>query len=215
MERALVVSCNAYFAQLGLRLGAPALQETAPLFDISLGQPESTQQVRDTLPFAAYGQGQVLATPFKMARVAATIAGGGAMPQGRWVIDETNRRTDAPSPILAAAAGQDASRRIMRGVGRRGHGPEPAAIEPPIAGKTGTAEVQDAAVARLVRGVRALRRPAAPRGGIAAPAGIARPRRSRASASRCSWNTAATAARWRRPSPARSSRPRRNCKIIQ
>jgi len=81
MERALIVSCNAYFAQLGLHVGAPALQETAALLEISLGQPESTRQVRDTLPFAAYGQGQVLATPFKMARVAATIAGDGAMPQ--------------------------------------------------------------------------------------------------------------------------------------
>ena len=34
------------------------------------------------LPFAAYGQGPVLVSPFKMARVAATIAAGGQMPRG-------------------------------------------------------------------------------------------------------------------------------------
>jgi len=143
MERGLIVSCNAYFAQLGLHLGAPALQETASLFEISLGQPESAKLVRDTLPFAAYGQGQVLATPFKMARVAATLAADGAMPQGRWVIDETNRRTDAPravlAPPLARSLANTMRRVVVEGTGRSVKG-----IEPPIAGKTGTAEVQDA-----------------------------------------------------------------------
>jgi cell division protein FtsW (lipid II flippase) len=142
MERALIVSCNAYFAQLGLQLGAPALQETAALLEISLGQPESTKQVRDTLPFAAYGQGQVLATPFKMARVAATIAGDGAMPQGRWVIDETNRRADAPRAVLSAAQARQLAA-VMRRAVVEGTGRSVKDVEPPIAGKTGTAEVQD------------------------------------------------------------------------
>ncbi|HEY3380567.1 MAG TPA: FtsW/RodA/SpoVE family cell cycle protein [Vicinamibacterales bacterium] len=143
MERGLIVSCNAYFAQLGLQLGAPALQETAGLFEISLGQPESAKQVRDTLPFAAYGQGQVLATPFKMARVAATIAADGAMPQGRWIVDETNRRTDAPRPVLTAPLAQGLGH-TMRRVVLEGTGRSLKDLQPPIAGKTGTAEVQDA-----------------------------------------------------------------------
>jgi cell division protein FtsW (lipid II flippase) len=143
MERALIVSCNAYFAQLGLRLGAPALQETAALFEISLSQPESARAVRDTLPFAAYGQGQVLATPFKMARVAATLAADGAMPQGRWVIDETNRRTDAPRLVLPPAQARSLARTMRRAV-LEGTGRSVKAVEPPIAGKTGTAEVLDA-----------------------------------------------------------------------
>jgi cell division protein FtsW (lipid II flippase) len=143
MERALVVSCNAYFAQLGLQIGAPALQETAALLEISLGQPESTKQVRDTLPFAAYGQGQVLATPFKMARVAATMAGDGAMPQGRWIIDETNRRTDAPRPVLTPAQARGLAA-TMRRVVTEGTGRSLKDVVPAIAGKTGTAEVQDA-----------------------------------------------------------------------
>jgi cell division protein FtsI/penicillin-binding protein 2 len=139
LERALVVSCNAYFAQLGLRLGPQALQETAGLFEISLGQPETTRQVRDTLPFAAYGQGQVLATPFKMARVAATMAMGGKMPQGRWVLDESNQRTDAPQPILPASQADLVARTMRRvvleGTGRgacgRSSHPSPARPGPP------------------------------------------------------------------------------------
>jgi cell division protein FtsW (lipid II flippase) len=143
MERGLVVSCNAYFAQLGLRVGAQALQETADLFEIPLAVADNARVVKDTLPFAAYGQGQVLASPLKMARVAATIASGGAMPQGRWVIDDTNRRVDAARPILSAADAQTLGR-AMREVVVQGTGRSLKGIEPPIAGKTGTAEVQDA-----------------------------------------------------------------------
>jgi cell division protein FtsW (lipid II flippase) len=143
MERGLVVSCNAYFAQLGLHVGAPALQETADLYEIPLAPPGNPRAVRDTLPFAAYGQGQVLASPLKMARVAATIAAGGAMPQARWVIDETNRRVDAPRPVLSASAAQTLAR-AMRQVVLEGTGRSLKEVEPPVAGKTGTAEVQDA-----------------------------------------------------------------------
>jgi cell division protein FtsW (lipid II flippase) len=143
LSRGMIVSCNAYFAQLGLRIGAPALEETASLFEISLSQPESEETVRETLPFEAYGQGQVLATPFKMARVAATLAAGGLMPQGRWVIDETNRRTEAPRPVLTAEHARFLSALMRRAV-VEGTGRSVKDVQPPIAGKTGTADVQDA-----------------------------------------------------------------------
>ncbi len=143
MERALIVSCNAYFAQLGLSLGAPALEEMASAFEISPSLPDSAKALRDTLPFAACGQGQVLATPFKMARVAATLATDGAMPQGRWVIDETNRRTDGPRTVLTPAQARLLSA-TMRRVVVEGTGRGVKDVEPPIAGQTGTAEVQDA-----------------------------------------------------------------------
>jgi cell division protein FtsI/penicillin-binding protein 2 len=168
MARGLVVSCNAYFAQLGLRLGAAALQETASLFEISLSQPDSAKAVRDTLPFAAYGQGQVLATPFKMARVAATIAGGGAMPQGRWVIDETNRRTDAPRPVLALAQARSLAATMRRAV-LEGTGRSVKDVVPPVAGKTGTAEVQDAPAHAWFVGFAPFDSAAAPDGRAAAP----------------------------------------------
>ncbi len=143
LRKGLIVSCNAYFAQLGLRLGAPALEETAALFEISLSQPESDETVRAVLPFEACGLGQVLATPFKMARVAATLASGGAMPQGRWVLDENNRRTGAPRAVL-----RPDQARFLAGVMRRavveGTGRSVGALVPAIAGMAGAAEVQDA-----------------------------------------------------------------------
>ena len=93
MERAITVSCNAYFAQLGVyAVGAQALHDTAQLLDIPAGE---IPELKKMLPFAAYGQGPVLVTPFKMARVAATIAAGGSMPQGRWILDDSNPRTAA------------------------------------------------------------------------------------------------------------------------
>ena len=49
-------------------------------------------------PQAAYGQGQVVASPFQMARVAATIANNGTMPYGRWITDESNPRVEPRIP---------------------------------------------------------------------------------------------------------------------
>jgi cell division protein FtsI/penicillin-binding protein 2 len=72
--------------------------------------------------------------------VAATVANGGAMPQGRWIADETNPRTAAPAPVLppesAALLG-----RFMREVVTSGTGKRAAGSALPIAGKTGTAEL--------------------------------------------------------------------------
>jgi cell division protein FtsW (lipid II flippase) len=144
MARGFVVSCNAYFAQLGLRLGAPAIEETASLFDISLSRPESDATVRSLLPYEAIGQGQVLATPFKMARVVAALAADGAMPQGRWVISGSNRRTDAPRPVLPPERARLLlalmRRSVVEGTAQGVRG-----VVPAIAGKTGSAQVQDAA----------------------------------------------------------------------
>ena len=63
--------------------------------DAVLGLMLKGREIKKMMPFASYGQGPVLVTPFKMARVAATIADGGMMPQGRWVVDSSNSRTDA------------------------------------------------------------------------------------------------------------------------
>src|SRR5579871_4969576 len=100
MERAITVSCNAYFAQLGVYdVGAQSLAETAQAFGISTGD---LAELKQTLPFAAYGQGPVLVSPFKMARVAATIAAGGRMPAGRWIADSGDAPVDVLSPAQAA-----------------------------------------------------------------------------------------------------------------
>jgi cell division protein FtsI/penicillin-binding protein 2 len=143
LEHGIVVSCNAYFAQLGAYdVGAPALIETANLLGIAAASPNTAAELKKSLPQSSYGQGEVVASPFQMARVAATVANSGVMPQGRWITDETNPRTNAPQPVLAPPLAQTLARFmrevVTEGTGRRAAG----AI--PIAGKTGTAELADA-----------------------------------------------------------------------
>ena len=76
MHDAIVQSCNAYFAQLAVRLGPQPLLDTATLVGVSIARDNSVSRVRATLAHAAYGQGDVVATPLRMARVAAAIAMG-------------------------------------------------------------------------------------------------------------------------------------------
>ena len=144
MERAVVVSCNAYFAQLGTyNVGAQHLFDTGTLLGISMAAPPTAEQLRKSLPQSSYGQGQVVASPFQMARVAAAVANGGRMPQGRWIADESNDRTQAAQvvigPDVAATLG-----RYMREVVTEGTGRAAAGAPAQIAGKTGTAELADA-----------------------------------------------------------------------
>ena len=139
MHDAVVRSCNAYFAQLALRIGSMPLSETAALAGIVF--PTSNPgRTRDTLPHAGYGQGDVLATPLRMARVAAALASDGAIREPSLVRDEA-----PPAPRTFVSPG---SARLLAGFMRdvvtdgsgRVLGAHPAAI----AGKTGTAEVDGA-----------------------------------------------------------------------
>jgi cell division protein FtsI/penicillin-binding protein 2/cell division protein FtsW (lipid II flippase) len=139
MERAIAVSCNAYFAQLGVHdVGSQQLADTASAMGITTG---TLAELRKSLPFAAYGQGEVVISPFKMARVAATIANGGRMPQGRWSTDTSNDRTEAASEVLAPAEAAylaGAMRRVVtEGTGRTAMAGSPVSF----AGKTGTAQM--------------------------------------------------------------------------
>jgi cell division protein FtsW (lipid II flippase) len=144
MERGIVVSCNAFFAQLGTYdVGAEALLGTANLLGIAVASPGTAAQLRKSLPQSSYGQGQVVASPFQLARVAATVANSGAMPQGRWLTDENNVRTAEAQPVLDASAAQTLAK-FMREVVTSGTGRRAATARAPIAGKTGTAEVADA-----------------------------------------------------------------------
>jgi cell division protein FtsI/penicillin-binding protein 2 len=139
MERAITVSCNAYFAQLGVHdVGSQALTETAAQFGISTGDPK---QLRRDLPFASYGQGAVLVSPFKMARVAAAIAAGGKMPEGRWISDDSNARSDAPLEVLPADQAQFLAGAMRRVVleGTASHVMAGSTVS--FAGKTGTAQL--------------------------------------------------------------------------
>jgi cell division protein FtsW (lipid II flippase) len=144
MRAAVVVSCNAYFAQLGTyKVGPEALLDTATQLGISIANPSNVKTLRSEMPQTSYGQGQVVATPFQMARVAATIANSGSMPFGRWVTDQANPRQDAPlailSPELSSQVGE-----YMRGVVTSGTGRGANLPDIPMAGKTGTAELEHA-----------------------------------------------------------------------
>lgn len=140
MKQAITVSCNAYFAQLGVfTVGSAALRRMTEAVEMQPGDPANFKQM---LPFSAYGQGPILATPFKMARVSAAIADGGAMPQGRWVIDGSNSRTDPPRRITSEESARflaDAMRNVVtNGTGHQAM----AGLAVPVAGKTGTAQVE-------------------------------------------------------------------------
>lgn len=143
MERALTVSCNAYFAQLGTYdVRASALHETAALLEIPVGE---VSEIKKMMPFSAYGQGPVLVTPFKMARVAATIASDGWMPQGRWILGSANPRNDPPRPILSPQLSgflQGAMRLVVQSGTARG---AMSGLTVSVAGKTGTAQVEQGA----------------------------------------------------------------------
>jgi cell division protein FtsW (lipid II flippase) len=141
MHEAMSVSCNAYFAQLAVRLGPEALISAAQPLGLSLARGNTVANVRDALPQVGYGQGEVVATPLRMARVAATIAADGIIPDTRW---ESTPGTGEPHAYLsrehARLLGRYMRDVVVSGTGRalRNH---PLAI----AGKTGTAEVAGAA----------------------------------------------------------------------
>jgi peptidoglycan glycosyltransferase len=140
----LVHSCNAYFAQLGARLGGAPLRETAALFDIAVTRGDASERLRDTLPFAAYGQGEVLATPLRMARVAATIARGGVLPPASTAV-RTGRGAVAPGARVLDEASARRLADAMRDVVVSGTGRGLMAHPELVAGKTGTAEIEGAA----------------------------------------------------------------------
>ena len=63
MRTAIVVSCNAYFAQLGTyKVGPEALLDTATRLGISVANPSNVKTLRAEMPQTSYGQGQVVAS---------------------------------------------------------------------------------------------------------------------------------------------------------
>jgi len=140
MHRALVVSCNAYFAQLAVKLGPQALLGVAQPAEVSLARNNSVSRIRDSLPQVGYGQGEVVASPLRMAAVAAAIAADGNLREIRVRASDTR---SAVHPFLAP----DVARTLgsyMRDVVLDGTGRSVKTVPVPIAGKTGTAEVTGA-----------------------------------------------------------------------
>ena len=137
MEEATVISCNAYYAQLGSALGWDKIDATARAFGIDTGDPAPQQRAAHAIE-ASYGQAHVLASPYRMARVAAAVANGGSMAGARWV---TQPPDSAAAMAVMSAGNANTLGRYMRGVVERGTASRLATALPPIAGKTGTAQV--------------------------------------------------------------------------
>jgi len=139
MHDGLVHSCNAYFAQLAVKLGPQPLLDAAARLGISL-TPSSRAfgRVSETLPQVGYGQGDVVATPLRMARIAAAVASNGVLRETHWEQSEADASRadhflDADAARLLGAYMRDV---VVAGTGRslRDHPSR-------IAGKTGTAEL--------------------------------------------------------------------------
>jgi peptidoglycan glycosyltransferase len=135
-----VHSCNAYFAQLAVRLGSRPLAAAANTLGIALTPAppaERAARLRDTLPQIGYGQGDVVVTPLRMARLAAAIASNGVLHETHWL--ETSEPVAGDRFLDPAAAHVLAG--YMRDVVLGGTGRALRDHPGRIAGKTGTAEV--------------------------------------------------------------------------
>jgi len=140
MHDAIVKSCNAYFAQLAVALGSETLAHTAAAAGITLNTSRSPERILANLPHAGYGQGEVLVTPQRLARVAAAIGTDGIIRETPIVTSGTSVDTTFVTPGAARTLASYLRDAVTDGTGRllKAH---PARI----AGKTGTAEVDGAA----------------------------------------------------------------------
>jgi peptidoglycan glycosyltransferase len=139
MHDGIVQSCNAYFAQLAIRIGPQALLETAARLGISISPSNSMKRLQETLPQAGYGQGYVVTSPMRMARVAAAIASDGVLREIQLESPSPEHTEDEPLLTHDAA---DLLGHYLRDAVLTGTGKSLKAHPWRIAGKTGTAEVK-------------------------------------------------------------------------
>jgi cell division protein FtsW (lipid II flippase)/cell division protein FtsI/penicillin-binding protein 2 len=142
LRHGLVVSCNAYFAQLAMRLGPGPILDASSLLQIEAARPATPESLRQSLAHAGYGQGEVLASPMEMARLVGTIANGGTVRPVQWTVEPASaaEKAAAPPRLLSEAAAAQLAR-YMREAVTEGTGRTLAGQPTAIAGKTGTAEV--------------------------------------------------------------------------
>jgi peptidoglycan glycosyltransferase len=143
-------SCNSVFAPLGVKVGADALVETAERYGFN-EEPPLPGAAESTLPAAdeiasdldlgatAIGQGRVLATPLLLASMAQTVASGGVRRPPTVVPGGTR-----PQPVRVTSRRIARTlERLMLGVVEYGTGTAASLAPVGVAGKTGTAELED------------------------------------------------------------------------
>ena len=158
LEKALAVSCNTAFAQLGLTLGAEGLSRTFkafgldqnPLADLETrpGAMAAVKEMTQTeLASCAIGQGELLLNPLSLTLVAAAIANEGAIMRPylvEYLRDSTGAitRTTTPSRWRVAttsAIAQEIKEAMVEAV-RSGTATGAAISGVQVAGKTGSAQ---------------------------------------------------------------------------
>jgi len=156
-REAFAESCNADFAPLGPKIGNDDLVATAESFGFNrpltiyaprivaaVEPPESTipEEIGDELDLgvSAIGQGEVLATPLQMARVAQAIGNGGVLQPTSIVANRKLRPHAKPARVMSKRTAGELTE-LMVGVVTGGTGYAAAIPEAQVAGKTGTAEL--------------------------------------------------------------------------
>ncbi len=158
LKRALAVSCNSYFANLGLRLGAGDFAEGLAAFgwgqDYTLDVPTQTIPLPresfskpEGLAEAAIGQGKIVVSPLFMAMVAGAIGNDGVMMKPYLVREIRSHEGSvvwkAQPQILRLAVSPEIAAKVrdaMIEVVRNGTGTAAALPGIEVAGKTGSAE---------------------------------------------------------------------------
>ncbi|QEK12826.1 penicillin-binding protein A [Crassaminicella thermophila] len=158
LKKALVVSCNVAFSQIGLQLGEEKLKNAAEKymfnkiipFDLKIKKsifPNKKNMSNPELGATAIGQGEILVNPLNMAMVASAIANDGKMmkpiivkevinPEGRTIkINRTELLSKVCSKKIA-----DELKDMMIDVVKEGTGKNARIKNVEVAGKTGTAE---------------------------------------------------------------------------
>lgn len=157
LKRALAVSSNVYFAQIGVMLGSENLSNIARLigmnedipFDIPVSRsrfPYKTMEKTD-MAAASIGQGKILVTPLHMAMITSSVANKGVMMKPFLVKsvvshEEKTIFEQKPSILYTVMSPETAEiiKDMMREVVESGTGKNAAIKGVSVAGKTGTAE---------------------------------------------------------------------------